>query len=913
MAEVARAYVTIIPSMQGAQETITNELTGASTPAGKAAGKKAGSAMGKSMGDTLSSLGGKLTKSVTAPLTAIGAAAIAGWTSVDEGLDTIVTKTGASGDALSEMEQIMRNITTDIPVGFADAGSAIGEVNTRFGVTGQELQDLSKQFLQFAEINGVDVSNAVDSTSKVLAAFGMDAADAGLMLDALNVVGQQTGVGVDTLSQQLALNAASFAELGMSAYDAASFLGQVDMAGLDASTMMMGLKTAMKTAASEGKGLNESMQDFTKVMKGNGTQAEKLQAAYELFGTKAGAAIFNAVQNGTLDLENLTGSLTEFEGSVASTFEGTLDPIDQMKTALNSLTLIGADLVNAAAPIINDVFAVVTPMIQKLSEAFQNLSPEMQANIVKFGLAAAAAGPLLSMVGKLSGGIGGIVGKLGGLGGGLGKVAGAAGPAATATGSLGSGLAAAVPGILAFSLGALAVAAAIRIIGPYLTDLGTAIGTIVEAVGEAASEIITAFAPVAETIGSVVTEVVGIVGETLVTGMQTASDSITQIVSTIGEAITGIVDSVSGTVESMSGLVESIGGTVSQIGSAISEVVSTVASGISEVVGPLGDSISGVLDTALAGISTGIETIVTAVGESISGITESFGGFVESVGTAGESIGTAFATINDSIGGVIESIGGAISGITDSIGGAISGVLDSIAGIFTSIGTGAKDAGDGFSVLADAVIRIVNDTKITDLAATLNRVGDGIKSITKNARNAPAVTALFDSISSAMGQLSTIGTTATDSLSSLDLSSGFQTALSDAVTVVTEGIAQLQSIFASTTFSFNTHIALPHFTMSGKFDAESGSVPTVNVSWFAKGAILTAPTIFGMMNGNLLGGGEAGPEAIAPISELQKYLNAAPVTNVYIDGIKYNTDEYVDSTINNFVETMVRKNKMYAG
>ena len=47
--------------------------------------------------------------------------------------------------------------------------------------------------------------------------------------------------------------------------------------------------------------------------------------------------------------------------------------------------------------------------------------------------------------------------------------------------------------------------------------------------------------------------------------------------------------------------------------------------------------------------------------------------------------------------------------------------------------------------------------------------------------------------------------------------------------------------------------------------------------------------------------------------ELQKYLNAAPVTNVYIDGIKYNTDEYVDSTINNFVETMVRKNKMYAG
>lgn len=43
-------------------------------------------------------------------------------------------------------------------------------------------------------------------------------------------------------------------------------------------------------------------------------------------------------------------------------------------------------------------------------------------------------------------------------------------------------------------------------------------------------------------------------------------------------------------------------------------------------------------------------------------------------------------------------------------------------------------------------------------------------------------------------------------------------------------------------------------------------------------------------------------------------LDAGPAmggVNLYIDGIKYNTDEYVDSSITNFVESMVRRGQMY--
>ncbi|HAC61525.1 MAG TPA: hypothetical protein DCF66_05110, partial [Lachnospiraceae bacterium] len=259
MINVATATVEIVPTMKGAQSTITNELSGAGSAAGAVGGKAIGSSMLTSMGSTMTKLGGSMTKTFTVPMAALGAASVAAWKEVDEGLDTIVEKTGASGAALDDMGNTLKNITSTIPTDFATAGAAIGEVNTRFGLTGQELEELSGQFIKFSKLNNQDVSTSVDSVSKVLAAFGLEASDAGSMLDALNVVGQQTGVDVGTLSQQLSANAASFREMGMSADEAAAFMGAVDMAGLDSTQMITGLRTAMKQAAGDGQTLDEAL------------------------------------------------------------------------------------------------------------------------------------------------------------------------------------------------------------------------------------------------------------------------------------------------------------------------------------------------------------------------------------------------------------------------------------------------------------------------------------------------------------------------------------------------------------------------------------------------------------------------------------------------------------------------------
>ena len=71
-------------------------------------------------------------------------------------------------------------------------------------------------------------------------------------------------------------------------------------------------------------------------------------------------------------------------------------------------------------------------------------------------------------------------------------------------------------------------------------------------------------------------------------------------------------------------------------------------------------------------------------------------------------------------------------------------------------------------------------------------------------------------------------------------------------------------------------IKLPHFSIKPKGwelgDLLKGSIPKLGIEWYAKGAILKKPTIFGTNGNNVMVGGEAGAEAIAPISELLKYV-----------------------------------------
>lgn len=88
-------------------------------------------------------------------------------------------------------------------------------------------------------------------------------------------------------------------------------------------------------------------------------------------------------------------------------------------------------------------------------------------------------------------------------------------------------------------------------------------------------------------------------------------------------------------------------------------------------------------------------------------------------------------------------------------------------------------------------------------------------------------------------------------------------AMNSAVSQVQSALWRIQSMING--FSATLHVKVPHFTMSGTFNAKTGQVPTIGVSYYAKGGIMTKATPFGFNGNNLAVGGENGREAILPL------------------------------------------------
>ena len=836
MPEVAQATIVVTPVLKGAQQSLTEQLTDAAGPAGSSAGTKAGTSFSQGM----SKAGGAMSKTITPAIMGIGAAALASWKEVDTGLDTIVKKTGASGESLDGMHDILNNITTSIPTDFATAGAAIGEVNTRFGSTGQELEDLSTQFIKFAQLNGVEVSSSVDKVQSAMAAFGMDASNASDVLDIMNKVGQDTGISMDTLASDLLTNNNVLQDMGLNFNEAANFIGSMNKEGASSSEVMTGLKQAMKNAAKEGKSTGDALGEIQDSLVNASTDAEAAQTAMELFGTRSGAAIARMVRDGRLDFEDFSGSVEGFAGSVSDTFDQVTDPMDQFKTVTNELKIAGSELIEAMGPALSDAVSGLADFVSDLADKWSGLSPEMQDMIIKIGGIVAVAGPLLAIggtiiggVGKIAGGIGGLVGKIGSLGGAAGT---AAGPVATAGGSFGT-MAGQALKMIAGAAALVLVAIAIGMLVDSAIEIAEAGPSAQIALAAIAGGIIVLMAVTALLAPALTAGALGIVA------FGAAVALIGVGVYAACEGIADVIDAISNLVSVVADNSEQLNSIIQQVGDTISQVFETVATGISDIVTSIGDCIS---------------TVVTAISDGI-------------------------------------------SGVVDSIGDAISGVLDSLSGVIESIGNAALNAGQGFEMLANALINLTNNTSLGDLAGTLLAVSTNIGKINDKAKGSDAAAANIDKLGTAMEKMASLTETAKDkfeaamesasqstqtlvsAIDSMDLGGHMQTQMSNAISVVSSGISQLQSMFSSTRFSFNQSIALPHFSMSGTFDAQTGSVPTVSVNWYKKaaeyGALFTDPAIIGV-------GDSADPELLIGENKLKQMLgNGANYTyNVTVNG-----------------------------
>lgn len=356
---------------------------------------------------------GKALTPLSAASTAVAAASVAAFKNLDDGYDTVIKKTGATGEAAEELKKNMDNVFRTVPTDAETAGIAIGEVNTRFGKTGEALENLSAEFIRFSEINDTDLNRSIDSTDAIMTKFNVDASQTKNVLGLITKAGQDTGLSIDTLYSSLEKNGATLKEMDFDLAESVNLLAQFEANGVDTSTALAGLKKAVANAAKEGKSADKALEETVENIKNASSETEALQIATELFGTKGAPEMTQAIREGRLSVDNLKNSLSEYGSVVEDTFNETLDPTDKAKLALNNLQVAGSELGDALLTTLEPAIDKAIEVIQGLTEWFDSLDDGQKQTISTILMIVAAIAPMLLAFSKVSGGIKDIVGLVG--------------------------------------------------------------------------------------------------------------------------------------------------------------------------------------------------------------------------------------------------------------------------------------------------------------------------------------------------------------------------------------------------------------------------------------------------------------------------------------------------------------------
>lgn len=287
----------------------------------------------------------------------------------DTGRDAIIKLTGATGKNAEALMQSYSEVAKTVNADMTTIGSAIGEVNTRFGVSGERLETLSSYFVKFAKINDTDVVGSIDDVQKAMSAYGLSSDKAEGFLDRLTKTAQETGVQTGSLTKGIISNATAFQELGLNVDQAVSLMGQLEKSGSNSETVLNGMRKALKSATKEGKPLGTVLADLESKINSNAKGVNGLQAAYDVFG-KSGDQIYGAIKNGSLSFKDLTAAAESAAGSVENTFEGTQDAADKVKLAIQGMKISFGQTVDSVltkyAPDIENAIAGITPVVESL-------------------------------------------------------------------------------------------------------------------------------------------------------------------------------------------------------------------------------------------------------------------------------------------------------------------------------------------------------------------------------------------------------------------------------------------------------------------------------------------------------------------------------------------------------------------
>lgn len=376
-------------------------------------------------GGAMTLMGAGMTKA-TAPLKMIGSEAFNWAKDLDTAVRQVSTLTTDGILPVDKIKKEVRAISDETGRAQTEVANAMYEALSS-GIDESKVVGFVNNAITLSEAGFTDLGTSIDATTTILNAYGAKAFDVGKISDILVKTQDKGKITVDELAKSIGrvIPTAAAAGVNVDQLGAAySILTAKGMNARIATTNLEGMLSELSTTGSkvdkvirmrtgksfaqlsdEGVNLGEVLSIVQKAADESGLTLK------DMFGqSTAGSAALSLMSDGVKGYTDALGAMNGAQGAAAKNAEKMHGDAYSWDKAMNKIKNTLIDLGNAIAPVIIPIVQDISGLIAK----FKDLSPATKSFIVKLGLIAVAAGPVLMTIGSIIAGVGGLL-----IGGGL--------------------------------------------------------------------------------------------------------------------------------------------------------------------------------------------------------------------------------------------------------------------------------------------------------------------------------------------------------------------------------------------------------------------------------------------------------------------------------------------------------------